>query len=148
MKKLTCAVLVGIVLLLAGPLPSHAGGTRVFIGAKIGVGGPVWGGARVWGGPPVWGPRVWGGPRVWWGAPVWGAGVWWGPPAVWGPWYPYYAAPPVMIQPPPPVYVQPAPQPQPSDWYYCQDPQGYYPYVKECPTGWTQVVPQAPPPGR
>lgn len=131
MKQLTCAVLAGIVLLLAGPLPSHAGGTRVFIGANIGVGGPVWGGPRMWGGTHAWGPRVW-----------------WGPPAVWGPWYPYYAAPPVIIQQPPPVYVQPAPQPQPYYWYYCQDSKGYYPYVKECPTGWTQVVPQAPPPDR
>ncbi len=132
MKKLTCAVLVGIVLLLAGPLPSHAGGTRVFIGANVGVGGPVWGGARVWGGPAVWGPRVW-----------WGPG-WWGPS------YPYYAAPPVVVQQAPTQYIQqdPSPPSAPQYWYYCQKPQGYYPYVKECSVGWMQVVPQPPSPGQ
>jgi hypothetical protein len=29
---------------------------------------------------------------------------------------------------------------QPSAWYYCSDPQGYYPYVTQCYTGW-QTVP-------
>jgi len=28
-------------------------------------------------------------------------------------------------------------------WYYCEDPPGYYPYVKYCNTGW-QAVPPAP----
>ena len=35
---------------------------------------------------------------------------------------------------------------QPYYWYFCQDPQGYYPYVKNCPGGWMQVVPQMTPP--
>ena len=30
-------------------------------------------------------------------------------------------------------------------WYYCTDPEGYHPYVKDCPQGWLQVVPSAPP---
>ena len=66
-----------------------------------------------------------------------------------GPWYPYYyyAAPPVVIQQQPPVYVQAVPQPS-NYWYYCQNPQGYYPYVKECPGGWMKVVPEATPPQR
>ncbi|MCH9638474.1 MAG: hypothetical protein K0U40_03165 [Betaproteobacteria bacterium] len=60
---------------------------------------------------------------------------------------PYYAYPPVIVAPTtPPVYVQqehtvPV-QPQTSYWYYCLDPDGYYPYIKECPNGWLQVVPQ------
>lgn len=80
--------------------------------------------------------------------------------------YPYY--PPVVVAPPPvvvapeqaPVYVeQSAPQPaaapqsspqQPaasqasSHWYHCDKPEGYYPYVKECPGGWKAVEPTPP----
>ena len=79
-----------------------------------------------------------------WIGPVWGPG-WWGPPY---PYYPYYAQPPVVIQqqPAPEIYVQPPPQAEePSYWYYCQDPKGYYPYVKQCPNGWMKVVPSPPP---
>jgi len=39
-----------------------------------------------------------------------------------------------------------APQPkQASSWYYCNDAKAYYPYVRECPSGWRQVVPQTAP---
>jgi hypothetical protein len=62
---------------------------------------------------------------------------------------PYLYPPPVVVAPPP-VYVQPAPQvyvqpppPQPY-WYYCDHPQGYYPYVPQCPGGWRQVTPPPP----
>ena len=59
---------------------------------------------------------------------------------------PYYAYPRTVIVPStPPVYiqqqVQPV-QPQTSYWYYCQEPEGYYPHVKKCPRGWLQVAPQ------
>jgi hypothetical protein len=37
---------------------------------------------------------------------------------------------------------------QASRWYYCNDAKAYYPHVRECPSGWLQVVPQAAPPGR
>lgn len=54
------------------------------------------------------------------------------------PYYPYtYSQPPVYIEPEQPFY-----------WYYCQDPQGYYPYIESCPSGWTRVTPTPPPPGR
>lgn len=33
---------------------------------------------------------------------------------------------------------------QSDDWYYCQNPAGYYPYVKICTNGW-QRVPSTPP---
>ena len=59
--------------------------------------------------------------------------------------YPYrypYAYPPVVVQPPPQAYVQPPPPP--PMWYYCANPQGYYPYVPHCPGGWRQV-PATPP---
>lgn len=77
---------------------------------------------------------------VYFGAPLW-------------PWYypPYYDYPPrvvVVPAPQPPVYVEqnPAPAAQANNyWYYCTGSQAYYPYVKECPGGWQQVVPQAPP---
>lgn len=62
---------------------------------------------------------------------------------------PYYAYPPTVIIPTePPVYIQkeqsqPA-QPQANFWYYCANPDGYYPYVKKCPNGWQPVSPHPP----
>jgi hypothetical protein len=64
--------------------------------------------------------------------------------------YPYYPPSAVAVNPQPPVYVQQpaapvAPQAQtaPSEnfWYHCSKPEGYYPYVKECPKGWQKVSP-------
>jgi hypothetical protein len=72
---------------------------------------------------------------------------------------PVYVAPPVYYAPPPPAaypsYV-PAPVPpgpaasgyQPYYWYYCQNPQGYYPYIKSCPGGWMTVIPNVTPPNQ
>lgn len=80
-----------------------------------------------------------------WIGPGWGP--WWGPPV-----YPYYyAPPPVVIQPQPPVYEQQAPQVEEQQyyWYFCPDSKTYYPYVKQCPSGWMKVVPPpGPPKGR
>lgn len=70
--------------------------------------------------------------------------------------YPYAYYPPVVAAPEqPPVYieqnnVQSAPQQPPvpqatSYWYHCNDPEGYYPYLKECPAGWQKVTPTPPP---
>jgi hypothetical protein len=47
----------------------------------------------------------------------------------------------------PPAYSAPA-QEQPYYWYYCRDPQGYYPYIKSCPGGWIPVVPNETPPNQ
>jgi hypothetical protein len=58
--------------------------------------------------------------------------------------YPYYSPPPVVRQEAP-VYSEPQ-QEQPYYWYYCENPQGYYPYVKSCPGGWMKVVPDVTPP--
>ncbi len=63
--------------------------------------------------------------------------------SIWPYWDPYwapYAAPPVVVAPPTQVYVQPAP----PTWYYCDNPQGYYPYVQQCPSGWRPVFPTPP----
>jgi len=77
-----------------------------------------------------------------------GPGYWRYPdPYFYGP-YPYpYAYPPVVVNPPPTTYIEQAPaqpQQQSSDWYYCHKPEGYYPYVKQCPDGWERVAPQPP----
>ncbi len=63
---------------------------------------------------------------------------------------PYYSPPRVITIPsPPPVYIQQPPpvvQQYPSGyWYYCSNPEGYYPYIKECANGWQQVEPTPPP---
>jgi len=87
-------------------------------------------------------------------------GVYIGAPVVLGAWhygyrpyygyghpYPYYYPPPTVVTSPP-VYIEQSPQvsapasPSASYWYYCANPEGYYPYVKECPKGWQQVAPQ------
>jgi hypothetical protein len=68
---------------------------------------------------------------------------------VYQPWYPayypYYPAAPVYVQPPaPPVYVERSdvvPQ-GPGTWYFCRESNTYYPYVKQCPGGWTRVPAQ------
>jgi hypothetical protein len=95
-----------------------------------------------------------------WHGGGWGwRGGWWGPG--WG--YPYYGypypytypypygypanSPPVMGESSPQTYIQQE-APAQQYWYYCQNPQGYYPYVRECPGGWQQVAPQPPPPPR
>ncbi|HSH86652.1 MAG TPA: hypothetical protein VK958_05305 [Methylophilus sp.] len=79
--------------------------------------------------------------------------------------YPYAYSPPQVIvtQPPQPqVYIeqgngnvaqpsqstpaQTAPSAENSQgyWYYCEQSDSYYPYVKECPAGWKQVTPTPP----
>jgi len=64
-------------------------------------------------------------------------------------WYPapayYYHPAPVYVQPPaPPVYVERSdvvPE-GPGTWYFCRESNSYYPYVKQCPGGWTRVPAQ------
>jgi hypothetical protein len=75
--------------------------------------------------------------------PIWGPG-WWGPVYPY-PYYPSYP-PATVIRQEPEEYLAPEPQPQQQAWYYCPDPQGYYPYVKQCPKGWNKVTPTPPPP--
>ena len=70
-----------------------------------------------------------------------GIGPYWGP--YWGSYgYPYAYSYGYPYTYPPQIYVQPSPrssiQPpsSPPVWYYCEDPQGYYPHVQQCPGGW------------
>ncbi len=77
------------------------------------------------------------------GVRLWFGPGWWGP---YYPYYPYYAVPRAVVPPPPDTYIEPAPAPEGSNyWYFCQKPEGYYPYVKKCPGGWMRVVPSPPP---
>lgn len=76
------------------------------------------------------------------GPPAYAPGPYWGPPPY------YYPAPPLVVVPQQPqAYVQ-RNQPESDYWYYCQNPQGYYPYIRSCPGGWMKVVPDTVPPGR
>ena len=69
-------------------------------------------------------------------------GWWW---VVAGIWYfypePIYTypdpyVPPVVVVPAPPAPIQPPPA---QNWYFCEASKGYYPYVPNCPGGWTAV---------
>lgn len=156
MKKLTYVALIIMVIamVLVIPAPSNAGQTQLSAAARYGGGGrPGYGGYH----------RGYGKYHGGWGhyhhgsgsSYSFGASIVLGPPWYYYPAYPYYpyyyAAPPVVVQTPPPVYYsQPQAQLEQKEayWYYCQDPQGYYPYVKSCPGGWMRVVPDTTPPNQ
>jgi hypothetical protein len=114
-----------------------------------------------------WGPRggwYYGGPAYWYGGYGSGPGYWgaWPYAAAWGVGlgaygfgYPYVGTPLVVtnVTTSPPVYIQqesapvaPAVPEPPADhyWYYCAQPAGYFPYVKDCDQPWMKVIPQAP----
>ncbi len=107
---------------------------RVGVGIHFGVPAPIY-----------LGPRVYYGPRHYYGPSYYGPSYHY-PPAY------YYGAPAIVESAP--VYVergvnesaatsaesaQPAPA---AAWYYCSEPEGYYPYVKQCPGGWRTVPAQ------
>lgn len=91
-----------------------------------------------------------------------GAGIY--SPGVWSPgfynyrsynyWDPFFMRPPIYAPPimtvpvRPPVYIQreelKVSQPQAGYWYYCQNPAGYYPTVKNCSRDWILVPPRPP----
>jgi hypothetical protein len=131
------------------------GGVAEAASAAVWYGGPGYR-ERVFRGPP---PRVAVGPRWatgrwvhgWYGGRY---GWWWavGPSWYWypRPVYPYPVYVPAYDDPnyvpeagyPPPQNVQP----QAQSWYYCANPQGYYPEVRDC-DHW-QEVPASPPPNQ
>lgn len=59
--------------------------------------------------------------------------------------YTIYSYPPIIAVPASPTtYIEqgsvPTPTGQPATfWHYCNNPQGYYPQVKDCPSGWRAV---------
>nr|WP_240324715.1 hypothetical protein [Trinickia diaoshuihuensis] len=103
----------------------------------------------------------------------WRVGVYWGMP---GPYYypypypypvpvvpaPYYYAPyapPVVVAPtvPDTTYIErPRPgangqaqdEPAQGTWWYCDKTKSYYPYVKQCASGWREVPATPPAPER
>lgn len=115
-----CLALAGIVA--SEPALAHGRG-RVSVGVGFGFGYPGFG-YPYWGGP--WGP--------------YGYGYY--PPS-------YYYPPAVIVQQPV-TYVEQnssapfAPAAEAGWWYYCDQSRGYYPYVRECPTGWQRVPPTPP----
>jgi hypothetical protein len=125
-------------MLFASAIPGHArgGGGHGFHG-----GHGFRGGHGFHGGHGFRGGHGWGGVGV-----AIGVGPYWWPYG-----YPYgypYAYPYVYPQTYlPQVYVQPSqqlsiqPSSAPPVWYYCDNPQGYYPYVQQCPGGWRTVSP-------
>ena len=172
MKNTICLITVVLMFLFAGTIPGYTadGGGR-HGGDHYGGGGDHRGGGDWHGGGDHHGGGDWHhgdhGGSNWYGSvwigPGWGWGPWWGSPYYsyypyypyypynpYNPYYPYYSPyysePPVTIQKESPTYAQPAPQPeQQYYWYFCQNPEGYYPYIKKCPGGWLKVVPPTPP---
>jgi outer membrane protein OmpA-like peptidoglycan-associated protein len=155
MKKSICIALAIMSLIMVNslPVPAASGGSGGHggFGGRGGSGGH--GGFVGRGGSGGHGGFVGhggygghGGVGVWFGPGWWGPG-WWGPgwPYYYPYNYPYYESPPV-VQQPPAEYIEPPPQSEEQDyWYFCQDPEGYYPYVKKCPKGWMRVIPSPPP---
>jgi hypothetical protein len=105
---------IAVLLALGGVLasePAEAHG-RARVSIGVGFGYPYWG----WGGP-------------WWYYPP--------------PYYYYYPAP-VVVRSEPVTYIEQSTSTAAQGgnwWYYCDASRGYYPYVKECPTGWQRVPP-------
>jgi hypothetical protein len=138
-KGLIATVLLTTALLLGPAAPGFArgGGGWERGGSHAGHASGAWHGGGSFHGHGGGGAGVVIGPGVWWGDPWWWGptGPYYGYPYYGDPYYdsPYYAAPP--------VYIQQQPAPPPAYWYYCPDSRTYYPYVKECPSGWLTVVP-------
>ena len=137
---------VGVIVILAtmlfaSAIPGHArGGGRHGGGGHGGHGGHGW---RGHGGHGGHGRHGWGGVGVTVGVgPYWGLYGWpYGYPYAYPYAYPYpYTYPSqIYVQPSQPLSAQPPSSP--PVWYYCDNPQGYYPYVQQCPGGWRTVAP-------
>lgn len=138
MNKRKCfQIAVAMVVLLTSG--AAAARTRVGVGVYLGppvVYGPAYG--------PYYSPYYY--PRYYYPQPVYV------PPVV-----------AVPVSPPPVQYIEQSQVPPPAStysgtsggtagnaagapmWHHCENPEGYYPYVQNCPGGWKQVP--ATPPG-
>lgn len=160
MKKQIQIGVLGLALALSCPTIALArgGGHGGGWGGGAHFGGGHWGGGYYGG--------HYGGHYGGWGGHVYprGGGIYYGPGLLgfglglgygygWPYYYPYnsyyYGYPSTVIQVPsvPQVYIErgdadTSPAPQAGYWYYCRRPEGYYPYVRECPNGWEQVSPR------
>lgn len=134
---LTIPVLVGSTVVYARPHHrggQHGGGNHGNHGYRGQHGGGYHGYRRHHRGPSV---------GFYFGSPIYSRPYYSYP---YRPYYPYY--PPTIVTVPvsPPVYIErsqsePVQPLEPGYWYYCNEPEGYYPYVQECPNGWYQVDP-------
>lgn len=135
--KLIKLALTGLIVLTTGSLSVSA---LAYQGHGH-YGGGYHGGGRV--------GVYFGGPVVGFGVPYYGYGY--GYPGYgygYGA-YNYYGPGTTVVTTPvaPPVYIEQnnaAPSGPASDgyWYYCHNPDGYYPYVRQCAEGWQKVPPE------
>ncbi len=134
MKRYPVLVAV-LILLVAGLMVSESAMAR---GGRGGHGGGHSYGARI-------------GVGIALGAPIYGLGYYSAPYYSYPYAYPAYAYPaPAYAYPGPAMapaqYVQQgAPQAAPApqqDWFFCPNSNAYYPYVRECPSGWQRVPSQ------
>jgi hypothetical protein len=124
----------GIVLLatvlFASAIPGHTrSGGHSFRGGHGFHGGHRFHGGHGWGGVGV----------------SIGVGPYWWPysyPYAYPYVYPYTYSPPIYVQPSQPLSIQPPSSP--PVWYYCANPEGYYPSVQQCPGGWRRVASSPP----
>lgn len=125
--------------------PGHVHGSRPRVNVDVVIGTPGWPRPHVYapryGYPPGWSAPIYRPVYPRFHPPVY--------PSVYPPLYPpvVVTPAPVVVSPPPVVYVErpdPVPAaPAPGYWYWCADPQGWYPNVAECPLGWQPVEPRA-----
>jgi hypothetical protein len=134
-------LLLIVVLLIANPINADARG------GGSGHGGGGRGGGRISGGHAGIGHRGAGRVVI---VNRGGGGLWAplgvvGGVAVLAPYgAPYDSTPEAVASEQYPEDVQPYQQ-GPAYWYYCPNPQGYYPYIKNCPNGWMKVIADAEP---
>jgi hypothetical protein len=105
------ALIAGSLMVTMTVLPSPAHARTV---VAVGIGVPAYG----YYGPP---PYPYGPPPYYYAQPA-----------------PVYVAPPVTYVVPAPAPAAPGPAPT-GTWYYCDNPQGYYPYVPNCNSAWRPV---------
>jgi hypothetical protein len=138
MKETIFIIFAVLIMLFLNTFPGVEAGAGNYHGS-----GSYHGSGDYYGSGYYHGPRHYYGGSIWIG-PEWG--FWWGYPYYSYPYYPDYPAPPVINQQSPSVYIEPAPQQEEqSYWYFCPDPQGYYPYIQKCSKGWLKVIPSTVP---
>lgn len=166
MRAAAIALVIALVVVVSDSALARKGGGAYAGGAKV-YGGQVSGGKTYGGhasGSRVYGGHVGHGHSHFKGYHHYGhhhsttfVGVGFGFAYPWS-WYGYYPPPyyypgyyhpqPVAYPAEPVMYVEqaaPAPAEPSGWWYYCEASRTYYPYVRECPSGW-QRVPAVPPP--
>lgn len=83
-----------------------------------------------------------------WLGPGWYPG--WGWPYAYPYYFPYYypsySAPPVIIEQAPTEYIEKGQEAEETNYLYrCSDPEGYYPTIQRCPSGWSKEIPSVTP---